>query len=160
MSFLRQAGVIAATAALLASPAAAKPVASSAADIGVTKTIAGYSSKARVTLLGIKNPAPSTGILGPDAGKKFVAVKLRVTNLSARALDASSVVFGAEVVATSRVSYNPTFFGGVEPELSGRIARGDSRVGWMTFEMPRTAAPWKLQISLTFGDDLAVWRLR
>jgi Domain of unknown function (DUF4352) len=97
----------------------------------------------------------------PDRGKKYVAVKLRITNLARRTYR-DSPSNGATIITTAHAGYDSSIFDAVEPGLgSPRIAPRDSRVGWLSFEIPRRAVPWKFQFALDSGFSAgAEWRLR
>jgi hypothetical protein len=160
-------GLIAAAFWLWAAGAAASPAqfrqrGATNSDIGRSRVLKSYDQYVRVTLLSLRNPASSgDSYVQPDRGKKFVAVKLRITNLARRVYrDAPSN--GATIVTTAHVGYDADLFEAVKPGLgTPRVAPRDSRVGWLTFEIPRRAAPWKFQFALDSGFSTgAEWRLR
>ena len=139
------------------------PQRSVVSDVGRSQTLKSYDQWLRITLLRIKNPAaPTNSYMTPDRGKKFVAVLLRVTNLSSRPYG-DSPSNGAELNDTRHVTHDPTIMG-IEPDFGGhtRILPHDYALGWITFEVPARTVPRLFAFTLDsgFADTTAVWKLR
>ncbi len=152
-------GVIAV--AMLAVPTVA--LAGTASDVGKSRTLTGMSEKMRVTVLAVRdNPRSSNQFITPDAGKRYFAIKVRMTNVG-NVLYSDSPSNGASVIDTRNQEWDASFMDAVEPALgSPKIRRGSTRDGWLTFEVPKTAKLKEFQLSLNsgFSDDVGVWRLR
>jgi hypothetical protein len=116
----------------------------------------------RVKLLAKMDPAKaSSDFFAPGAGKRYVALRLRLTNVSRVRYD-DSPSNGASVIDTRGREYPASIFDPVEPALgSPNIAPGDFRVGYITFEVPKGAKLRIFQFALNsgFADDVGEWRL-
>src|SRR2546423_7758853 len=134
--------------AALVAPAAATPASSS----GRTITLKSYDQHLRITLLGWASSIRGSNAYDtPAAGKKYLAIKLRITNLSGKTYS-DSPTNGATLQDTTHRSYDPAF-GGPEPSLQGsvRILPHDWEVGWITFEVPKTVRPRLFAYTLNSG---------
>jgi len=136
--------------------------AAGASNIGRAKVLRSYDQKLRVTVLAVRNPArPTDEYSVPGRGKKFVAIKLRLTNLDRRVYD-DSPDNGAQLISLGNRSYQPSLMG-LSPDIDmiGKLFPANTRVGWMTFEVPRTVIPKYFQFALDSGFSAgAQWRLR
>jgi Domain of unknown function (DUF4352) len=145
--------------AALVVPAAA----TSASNSGRTVTLKSYDQNLRITMLGWVNGAQGSSEYDtPAAGKKYVSIKLRVTNLSKRTYS-DSPSNGVKLQDKGHRSYDSTI-AGPEPQLNHvRILPHDWEIGWITFEIPRTAKPRLFSFTLNsgFADGAAgtgIWR--
>jgi hypothetical protein len=85
-------------------------------DIGRSRVIKSADQYLRVTVLAVRNPAAPTNHLSiPARGHKFVAIKLRLTNLCRCVYD-DSPDNGAHIVSSTHVAYYPTR-GGIDPAI-------------------------------------------
>src|SRR5262245_15437248 len=105
--------------------------ATSASNSGRTATLKSYDQHLRITMLGWMNGARgSSEFDAPAAGKKYVAIKLRITNLSKRTYN-DSPANGVKLQDKAHRSYDSTL-GGPEPSLSSvRILPHDWEIGWL-----------------------------
>jgi hypothetical protein len=153
------AGVVLFGSVALAAVALAAPQRS---DIGRSRVLKSADQYLRVTVLAVRNPAAPTNHLSiPARGHKFVAIKLRLTNLC-RCLYDDSPDNGAHILSSTHVAYYPTR-GGIDPAIDniGKIPPTGSRTGWMTFEVPRPTLPATFRFALDSGLAAgATWRLR
>jgi hypothetical protein len=115
----------------------------------------------KVTLLAVVDPAqPSSSFLKPKKGNHYVAVELRLTNVGEANYN-DSPSNGAVLIDKSDFQYESSL-GEVEPDLgSPIIAPGDSRVGFITFEVPDGTKLRLFQFTLEsgFGPQTAQWVL-
>jgi Domain of unknown function (DUF4352) len=140
------------------------PAAATASSSSSTITVKSYDQHLRITLLGwTSSTRGSDAYDTPAAGKKYLAVKLRITNLSSKTYS-DAPTNGATLQDTSHRSYDAAF-GGPEPSLQGsvRILPHDWEVGWITFEVPMTVKPRLFAYTLDsgFADEATgtgVWR--
>jgi hypothetical protein len=128
----------------------------STATIGRPITLQGLEPGLRmsVTVTQVFDPATPAGTFTkPQAGQKFVAVQVRLANVGqavyddapdngARLIDAQGQQYSS---AIARVTEGQGFQG------SATINPGDSRMGVIVFEVPRTARPAKFQFALNSG---------
>jgi len=125
-------------------------------------TLKSYDQYLRITVLKwVNNARGSSSFDTPSPGKKYLAIKLKITNLSSKIYD-DSPTNGAVLQDTQHRNYD-TAFGGPEPDLGGsvRILPHDWTVGWITFEIPRTAKPRLFEFTLDSGfadNATGVWR--
>ncbi len=89
-----------------------------------------------VTLVGIEDPVTSDNqFIQPDAGNRFVGVRLRIRNQGDAPYD-DPPSNGAAVVDGQDVEWDGNVFEAKEPSLGTvTIAPGDSREGWISFEV-------------------------
>jgi hypothetical protein len=130
---------------------------------GGTITLKSYDQHLRVTVIGWANNAHSSNeFLTPSAGHRFLAVKLKIVNLASNTYD-DSPGNGAILEDTAHRQYHSTF-GGPDPSLETvRILPHDWVVGWLTFEIPRTAKPRLFAFTLDSGfadNATGVWHFR
>ncbi|GGV05294.1 DUF4352 domain-containing protein [Streptomyces spectabilis] len=135
------------------------------ADLGSTLSLTGIRSGERldVTALKVVDPAANANAyFGPDPGNRFVAVQFRLENTGdgpykdspangAELVDTDGQRFSASWVAETTAG--PSFPGSVS------ISPGDTALGYVTFELPRTAQPEKVQFTMDsgFSDDVGEW---
>jgi len=130
---------------------------------GDTITLNGYDQgeTMAVTVVKVVDPAKSSDPYDrPSRGHRYVAVELRLSNAGTTTYN-DSPSNGAALVDTQSHSYQSNF-GSVEPDLgSPRIAPGDSRVGYITFEVPKQAKLRLFQFALDsgFAEQTGEWAL-
>ena len=118
----------------------------------------------RVKLLAVQDPFVPTGEFAtpPEAGQRYVAVKVALTNVGSAVYN-DSPSNGTALIDIADQQYTDTAFEGMKPELgSPTIAPGDRRVGWMTFTVGKSARLKKVQLTLDsgFGPEAGEWLLR
>lgn len=116
----------------------------------------------QVTLLAVENPTPSTNeFIEPDAGNQFAAAQLRITNRGDAPFE-DSISNGAAVVTQDDVEYDASFFEVKTPELgSVTITPGDTRTGWVSFEIAQGSNIRTVQWSADSGfGDTAQWTVK
>ena len=133
------------------------------AKVGSTITLTGNDPGERmaVTVLKVVDPAHGGEFDSPGPGKRFVGVEIRLKNVG-RANYSDSPSNGAVILDTGNVGYQATL-GAVEPDIgSPKIPPGQSQVGFLTFEIPKTKKIAVLQFTLDsgFGPDTGEWSLR
>jgi hypothetical protein len=134
------------------------------AGLGDSITLAGNESglQMRVTLVEVRNDAEGDEFFGPERGNRFFAVRLRLTNVGSRNYN-DSPSNGASVIDRQDQEYTGDVFDAVEPALgSPTIRQGDSRQGWITFQVPKRAKLRTFQLTLDsgFGPETGEWVLR
>jgi hypothetical protein len=99
----------------------------------------------------------------PERGQKYVSMKLRMENVGSEVYN-DSPSNGAVLVDTEDGSWDAGLsFYTHKPDLgSPKIALDDSRVGWITFTVPRRAKMKKFQLALDsgFSDEAGEWMVR
>jgi len=141
----------------------AKPARPKTPDLGGSITLKSYDEHLQITLLGVENPAHRAYKIGtPDSGEKYVAVRLRIFNLSRYRYN-DSPSNGARLISTSGAAYRITL-PGKEPNLDemAAIAPGDYHVGWLTFQVPITVQLSRFRFILDSGfvPQRGDWLLR
>ncbi len=158
--------VFALAAALVAYPAAAFPAPSrTAAGVGDTITLHGLDDgeTLAVTLTKVVDPASAADdAFAPAGGNRLVATQFRLANVGSvgftDAIDNDVQVIDGQgqgyQSTLDEVSAGPSF-----PEV--RIAPGDSRLGYVVFEVPQSAHLSKVQFVPDSGmaSDTGEWRL-
>ncbi len=124
------------------------------AAVGDSITLDGFDTTVQATVLEVQNPVPSTNqFIEPDAGNQFAAVRMRIRNTGDAPFD-DSISNGAAVVDARDVEWDATIFEVKEPALGSlTIAPGDSRQGWVSFEVstaPLRTFQWSTESG--FGD--------
>ena len=158
-----------------ASPAAKNPgsgtSASSAAPAGPAKVggsiaLAGLNGDEKLTVTLVKVADPAKGddeFSQPAAGKRWVAVQIRVTN-TASAAYSDSPSNGAKLIDAQGQQYSETFGNTtLGPAMDGsvKLAPGQSALGVIVFEVPADAKAAMFQFSLDsgFADQTGQWQL-
>jgi hypothetical protein len=145
------------------SPAGPQSGASSAAPVHKTARLGDPISltgsgneKVTITVLKVVNPAHATdGFSTPDAGKHFVGVQVRLTNVGAgsytdapsngaKVLDQQDQSYPADIATTTDAG---TDFANGQVDL----APGSTEVGVIVFQIPDGATVSKVQMSLDSG---------
>jgi hypothetical protein len=120
--------------------------------IGNSITIRSYDEYVRITLLVVRSPAlVDQRFATPSPGDKYVAVLLRIVNLSRYRYN-DSPSNGARIIAATRAAYRITL-PGREPNLDemAAIPPGGRHTGWLTFEVPVQARLTKFFFVLDSG---------
>lgn len=99
----------------------------------------------------------------PSPGHVYLAIKLKLRNLSRKTYD-DSPTNRAVLESTTHHQFDPTF-GGPNPSLQGdvRIVSRDWVVGWITFEVPRRVRPRLFELTLDSGfadNATGIWHFR
>jgi hypothetical protein len=122
---------------------------------GSAPTVAGpgvgamaVSGPFEVTLLAVEDPVvPDDEIFGPDPGNRFVGVELELRNTSSEVQSFSSLL-SAEVVDGLGQSWTPSLFAVSDrSQLDGDVPAGESRRGWIGFEVPEASTGLRLFIN-------------
>jgi hypothetical protein len=134
--------------------------------IGDTVELRGNSAGERIAVTVVQVTDPAIGASEfeqPSTGNRFVGVQIRLTNTGttdfedapdngSRLLDPSGQSYGSTVLS---VSAGQSFGGSVH------IAPGDSRLGYLVFDVPAASVADRFQFTLDsgFGPETAVWTL-
>lgn len=134
-----------------------------AAGIGDTITLAvSDGGQVQMTALKVIDPAKSSNeYIQPEAGNRYVAVRFRIHNVGPAVFE-DSPSNGAKIIDRDDQQHDASLFDAVEPGLGSlKIAPGASRVGFITFEVPKAAkvkiVQWTPESG--FGDETGEWIL-
>lgn len=119
-------------------------------------------STMRVTMVQVVDPAtPKDQFLTPSDGSRYVAVQVRLENIGS-AVYSDSPENGFKIIDSSGQQFASTFaeisagpgFGG-----TATINTGDTRMGFITAELPNSSKPAKIQFALDsgFGPQAGEW---
>ncbi|MER8182609.1 DUF4352 domain-containing protein [Kitasatospora sp. NPDC094015] len=152
------------TAPVTSTPATSTPAAGSSAArsssqravIGDSLELTGFDAGERMTVTAtqVVDPArPTSEVVAPSPGHRLVAVQFRLQNTgTADYADAPSN--GATLIDSQGQSFNAT----IAPTTAGppfatplRIARGESALGVISFDLPVGSTPAKVQFTLESG---------
>ncbi|MFD0687934.1 DUF4352 domain-containing protein [Actinomadura fibrosa] len=138
---------------------------SSVAGVGGTIDLSGMRDvRMAVTLSKVVSDAESgSEFERPAAGKRFYAVRFTMRNIGAVAYD-DSPSNGAQIVDGADESYEATVVAGLAAGStmdSATIAPGDTRKGYVVFEIPAEARIVRVRFALDSGlaDDTGQWRV-
>lgn len=96
----------------------------------------------------------------PNKGNRFVAVQLRLTNVGTLNYD-DSPSNGAALIDVEGQQYTSAFFDSAEgaPLGSPKIAVGAMRLGFITFEVPKSVdlALFQFTLDSGFGPETGEW---
>lgn len=159
-----------AAASTTAAAAPVKTTATSAAPtkakLGDTITIKDHDTDIAVTLVKIVDPAKSTDeFRTPAAGKRFVAVQVRILNVDSKAYTADPMARTVAKDADGEVfdaDFSPAETAAGQPMDSGlTLAPGEKALGVMTFEVPSSVKLVTMQYSThgMRGGGAAQWML-
>ncbi len=115
-----------------------------------------------VTLTKINDPArPANDISDPSGGDRLVGVQVRITN-QGTAMYSDAPDNDVTLVDANGQSYNTTFDDvSAGPSFPGsvNIPDGDSRLGYVVFEIPSSATVTEVQFTPDSGlsDDVGTW---
>jgi hypothetical protein len=115
-----------------------------------------------VTLLAVEDPVvASDEFLAPEAGNRFVGVELEVRNTSSEAQSFSSLL-SAEVVDDQGQTWSTSLFAvSGRSMIDGDIPAGETRRGWVGFEVPEASTGLRLFVEgeLFGGGEPATFSL-
>jgi hypothetical protein len=135
-----------------ASPGVVKPAAAFNAPVTVTSSDGTPVAVTAVQL--VDNAKPSFGGAGGDV--RYVSVQFTFTNKgSAKFSDAPE--FDVTLIDGDGQEYSTFIFGtDAGPGFDGQVdlSPGDARTGFISFEVPTAATPFKAQIVLSGGSDI------
>lgn len=141
------------------------PPTSSVARVGDTITLVGTTpgNKLDATVTKIVDPAqPDNPYGSPDPGSRFVAVQWRITNTGSNPIDVGPT-YGSAVIDTLGQQFSPTYettTAGPAYPSSATIPPGGSRLGYVTYELPRQSQPHEIQFDPTGGlGQVGQWTL-
>jgi hypothetical protein len=133
-------------------------------QVGQSRNLRGNDGEVmRVTLVRVNgNMHSSNEFMQPSHGNRFYGVYLRIRNIGhVRYSDSPSN--GLALVTRAGAQYDTTAFADFNPSLDGsfRIPPGQTRVGWIVYEVPRNAKLDLMQLTLSsgFADQTAQWKL-
>lgn len=121
---------------------------SSAAPVTMNLGQPAPSGPFEITVVSVQNPYKPTkeyGLDTPPDGKKYVAFELAVKNVSDE-MQVVSTLFGAELSDSLGQNYSEAFTGTDLPDLSGEAGPGETRRGWVLFEVPSNATGLQLKL--------------
>lgn len=132
------------------------------AHTGATIAVASGNDKANITLNQVIDPATGAdSFSNPDAGKRFVGVKMTIQNTGTSTLndDANITV---SVVGSDNQSYTPTFDNIAEctnfNSGSYTLAGGESVTGCTTIQLPSAVTVTRVKYEPTgFGGTSGEW---
>jgi hypothetical protein len=116
------------------------------------------TSDFEVTLLTVEDPMTTSNEFDtPDEGNRFVGVEFEVKNVGDERQTLSTLL-GAELLDSLNRPYDIALAGLDRPQLDGEVVPGQSRRGWITFEIPADATGLKVRLkgSLTAQGSLFV----
>lgn len=132
------------------------PARSPSAAVGDTVELTGNldGESLAVTLVKLVDPAGAKNQYAtPEAGTRFVAVQFRLKN-TGTAVYNDSPSNGAKIVDTQGQQFSPSYNDtGAGPSFPGRVtvAPGDTGLGFLTFEVPKTSKIAKVQFAMNSG---------
>jgi hypothetical protein len=154
----------AAQAAHSSSSAARKTAAPAKAGDSIALAGMHNDEKLTVTLVKFADPATVTDqFMQPDAGKRYIAVQIRITNTASTAYS-DSPTNGAKLIDAQGQQYDLTFVDtSLGQNFSGsvKLAPGATALGVMEFEMPTSEKAVTFQFTLDsgFADQTGQWQL-
>jgi hypothetical protein len=115
-----------------------------------------------VTVANVADPAPPADFFEPAAGTRYVGIQLRIVNVGT-SLYSDATSNGAYIIDAQNQQHSSTFaLTAAGPDLrSPAILPGDTRLGWITFEIPNELAISRFTLALDsgFADDVGDWSL-
>lgn len=112
--------------------------------IGDTDTTGAF----QFTVHAFEDPVVETdGLIAPADGSRYVAVEVTITNTSA-AVETFSTLLGAELIDSMNQSWDVSLFAtSNRPSIDGDVPPGDSRRGWIAFEVPADSIGFRLRLT-------------
>jgi hypothetical protein len=133
-------------------------------QVGQSRNLRGNDGEVmRITLVRVNsNMRSGDEFMQPSHGNRFYGVFLRIRNVGhVRYEDSPSN--GLALVTRAGAQYDSTAFADFSPSLDGHfnIPPGQTRIGWLVYEVPRAAKLGLMQLTLSsgFADQTAEWRL-
>ncbi|MBM9507498.1 DUF4352 domain-containing protein [Actinacidiphila acididurans] len=148
-----------------AKPTTAKPK-PAVAHVGDTLTVHGYENGSQLAVTLVKwlpTAKSSDEFMTPDAGKRYAAAQIRITNTGTAAYS-DSPSNGAQVADGSGQRFDSTFAdvtAGPSMASSVTLKPGDKALGWITFEVPKASTITAVQFTMDsgFADEVGEWRI-
>lgn len=143
-------------------PATTATTESPKARVGSTVSLEGQEDGVKVdaTVVKVVDPAPPGDFLTPKG--RIVAIQIKLTNTGTRPYD-DSPGNGAKLVDGDGQSFNATTLeSGAGPAMGTvTITPGDSRLGFVSFDVPKEAVLSKFQLALDsgFANETGEWLL-
>ena len=135
-------GAAATTTTSVPSPSAASTI-PGAPGVGSTAVTGSFE----VTLLTVEDPVAGNELFPPEEGNRFIGVELEMRNTSAE-VQAFSSLLSVEVVDAEGQSWSPSLFAVSDRStLDGDIPAGESRRGWIGFEVPVVSTGLRLFVA-------------
>lgn len=130
-----------------------------AAKIGSTITLRGSESEVAVTVTEVMDPVPPGEFFAPDPGYRYVGLQLRLVN-SGSTFYVDSPSNGAKVLDGDRQEYSPdVFVDTLNTFGSVWMAPGDTRLGWIGFQLPEavTLRHFTLALDSGYAEEIGEW---
>lgn len=145
----------------------AEPAEPAAAGLGDAITLEGQEegTKVMVRLTRIIDPVPAGDFDRPDAGNRFIGVRVRLTNTGTTTYDDSPSNGAALIMSGDEQAESTLMSGGQcssEFASSAKISPGTSQAGCLAFEAPLAKKPIRFQFALDsgFGPSNGEWTIR
>jgi hypothetical protein len=142
------------------------PAAPTVAKVGDTIALTGFEGeKFDATVVKLVDPAePSSEFSKPKSGYRFVAVQWRITNTGSTLSD-SSPTGGSMLVDADGQVFVSTYgnvTAGVAYASDTKIPPGESRLGFVTYEVPATSKIVSIQLSANsgFAKQIGQWKVQ
>lgn len=138
------------------------PASAHVAQIGDTLSVSTPDQRLSVTLVAVRDRAGPRGEFdAPEAGNRLVAVQVRVTNDGPAAYE-EAITNCMRLIDGQDQQYDVglrTSNAGVAMPSVVRLPPGGAALGWVTFEVPLTAVPARVQFAPLSGTgvDAAQW---
>ena len=132
--------------------------------IGSTQRASGNDTDLSVKLIGVLDPLSAGQYDTPDAGKRYVGIQIRVTNVGDAHYD-DSPGNGSEIIGDNDQQYDTTIVSegpcGGDFQSDLKLAPDAVRVGCIPFEIPTGVGLSKFQFTMDsgFADDTKEWDL-
>jgi hypothetical protein len=133
--------------------------------VGDSITLEGTDTKMKVKLLGVDRNLSAGEIDEPQRGRKYVGVRVRLTNVGDATYD-DSPSNGAKLITNKDEQADTTILTGGDCASSfasdTTISPGSSQQGCLPFEIKKKAKPKAFQFSLDsgFGPETGEWSVR
>jgi hypothetical protein len=133
--------------------------------VGDSITLEGTDTKMKVKLIGLDRSLSVGEFDEPQRGRKFVGVRVRLTNVGDGTYD-DSPSNGAKLITNRDEQADATLVTGGDCGSSfasdTTISAGSSQQGCLPFEIKKSAKPKTFQFSLDsgFGPETGEWSLR
>ena len=129
-----------------------------AVPIGAAVKTTADGQNVQLLVVDMVDNAPAPEFSDPEAGNKFVAVRLVVSNLSGEPFNTFAGV-SSKLIDNAGQQFSRGFVDAqVGPSFSSfEVPSNDVRAGWLTFEIPQTSAAQRFQWDL--DTDVAEWDL-
>jgi glucose/arabinose dehydrogenase len=156
------------TAPAKSTPAKAKPTPTKTkpAGIGDTITVKGLDDGAKVSVTLVKwldHAKGSDQFTSPDAGKRFVAAQIRVTNSGTAVYD-DTPSNGMQVADNQGQRFESSIWevsAGPSMPSEVKLRPGDKALGYVVFEVPKTSKITQLQFTADsgFANEAGQWNV-